>query len=169
MLTQIILDRFKCFDHLYMPLKPLTLIAGINGAGKSSVIQALLLLRQSCKDKDFDWSKSVVINGGLVDLDDASSLLYANASGEDADMVVSLENDDEDEITFRILPRQENGAASCSAEGDLDKAGIHGRCFRMISFTSMPIGSSRAASTPKAATRGWTAGWETARPATPPF
>lgn len=122
MLTQIILDRFKCFDHLYMPLKPLTLIAGINGAGKSSVIQALLLLRQSCKDKDFDWSKSVVINGGLVDLDDASSLLYANASGEDADMVVSLENDDEDEITFRILPRQENGAASCSAEGDLDRA-----------------------------------------------
>lgn len=122
MITQITLDRFKCFERLCMPLKPLTLIAGINGAGKSSIIQALLLLRQSCKDKDFDWSKKVVINGGLVDLDDASSLLYANTSGSDADIIISLENNDEDEIIFRILPKQENGAANCSTEGDLDKA-----------------------------------------------
>ena len=74
MLTQITLERFKCFNRLCMPLKPLTLIAGTNGAGKSSIIQALLLLRQSCKDKDYDWKQSVVINGGLVDLEDAGKL-----------------------------------------------------------------------------------------------
>ena len=41
MLTQITLERFKCFNRLYMPLKPLTLIAGTNGAGKSSIITGI--------------------------------------------------------------------------------------------------------------------------------
>ena len=122
MLTQIILERFKCFNRLYMPLKPLTLIAGTNGAGKSSIIQALLLLRQSCKDKDYDWKQSLVINGGLIDLEDAGKLLYINAEGDSSDILLSIENDDTDEITFHITPKQEKTTARCSAEGDLDKA-----------------------------------------------
>ena len=107
MLTQITLERFKCFNRLYMPLKPLTLIAGTNGAGKSSIIQALLLLRQSCKDKDYDWKQSLVINGGLIDLEDAGKLLYINAEGDSSDILLSIENDDTDEITFHITPKQE--------------------------------------------------------------
>lgn len=122
MLTQVILERFKCFNRLCMPLKPLTLIAGTNGAGKSSIIQALLLLRQSCKDKDYDWKQSVIINGGLVDLDDANTLLYINTEGENGDIILSLENDDEDQITFHITPKQEKTIAYCHTEGDLDKA-----------------------------------------------
>ncbi len=122
MLTQITLERFKCFNRLYMPLKPLTLIAGTNGAGKSSIIQALLLLRQSCKDKDYDWKQSLVINGGLIDLEDAGKLLYINAEGDSSDILLSIENDDTDEITFHITPKQEKTTARCSAEGDLDKA-----------------------------------------------
>lgn len=122
MLTQITLERFKCFNRLYMPLKPLTLIAGTNGAGKSSIIQGLLLLRQSCKDKDYDWKKKVVINGGLVDLEDAGKLLYINAEGDSSDIVLRIENDDTDEIAFNISPKQEKTTASCSVEGDLDKA-----------------------------------------------
>lgn len=145
MLTQITLERFKCFNRLYMPLKPLTLIAGTNGAGKSSIIQALLLLRQSCKDKDYDWKQSVVINGGLTDLDDAGTLLYINAEGDHNDIVLSLENDDTDEITFRITPRQEKTTARCTTEGDLDKAKTNGLYFQTISFISMPTGNSPAA------------------------
>ena len=122
MLTQITLERFKCFNRLCMPLKPLTLIAGTNGAGKSSIIQALLLVRQSCKDKDYDWKQSVVINGGLVDLEDAGKLLYINAEGNDSDIVLNLENDDMDEITFHITPKQEKTTARCKAEGDLENA-----------------------------------------------
>ena len=122
MLTQITLERFKCFNRLYMPLKPLTLIAGTNGAGKSSIIQALLLLRQSCKDKDYDWKQSLVINGGLIDLEDAGKLLYINAEGDSSDILLSIENDDTDEITFHITTKQEKTTARCSAEGDLDKA-----------------------------------------------
>ncbi len=120
MITQIYLERFKCFESLCMPLKPLTLIAGTNGAGKSTIVQALLLLRQSCKDKDYDWHESVVINGDLVDLDDASALLYADASEES--IHISVENDGGEEIEFDIAPKQKETVASCTVEGDLDKA-----------------------------------------------
>lgn len=47
MLTNITIDNFKCHQHTELELKPLTILTGINGYGKSSVIQSLLLLRQS--------------------------------------------------------------------------------------------------------------------------
>jgi predicted ATPase len=39
------ISNFKCFDHLEVPIKPLTIFAGSNSSGKSSVIQTLLLAR----------------------------------------------------------------------------------------------------------------------------
>lgn len=122
MLTQITLDRFKCFNHLYMPLKPLTLIAGVNGAGKSSVIQALLMLVQSCKDKDYDWRSNVVINGGLTDLDNARFLIYNSAEAGRGTVDITVENDDEQQISFVITPKQTDRVAPCITEGNLDEA-----------------------------------------------
>lgn len=47
MLTQIELQHFKCFELLKLPLAPLTLLAGANASGKSTVLQSLGLLHQS--------------------------------------------------------------------------------------------------------------------------
>ena len=122
MLTEITLDRFKCFNHFYMPLKPLTLIAGVNGAGKSSVIQALLMLVQSCRDKDYDWKEHVVINGDLTDLDNARFLMYNSADADKGTVDVTVENDDEKQISFAITPKQTDRVAPCVTEGNLDEA-----------------------------------------------
>lgn len=46
MLTRIKLENFKCFRELDLKCAPLTLLTGINGTGKSSVFQALLLTRE---------------------------------------------------------------------------------------------------------------------------
>lgn len=65
MINTLLLDHFKCFEHLRLPLAPLTLLTGINAAGKSTVIQSLALLRQSnmtCK------STTLSLNGELVQL-----------------------------------------------------------------------------------------------------
>lgn len=122
MLTQITLERFKCFNHLYMPLKPLTLIAGVNGAGKSSVIQALLMLVQSCKDKDYDWRNNVVINGDLTDLDNARFLIYNGAEADKGTVDITVENDDEQQISFVVTPKQTDRVAPCVTEGNLEEA-----------------------------------------------
>ena len=122
MISSVTLNNFKCFEHLYIPLRKLTLIAGVNGAGKSSVIQSLLLLRQSCLDKDTDWKQGLVIKGRLVDLDDASQLLYAGADAANPNINIEIENDETETIAFDMEASSVNNVAKASATGDLDKA-----------------------------------------------
>ena len=66
MLTRLDLGHFKCFTSLRLPLAPLNLLSGINAAGKSSVMQALVLLHQTMRDHE--WSDKLMLNGSVIDL-----------------------------------------------------------------------------------------------------
>ena len=66
MLTQIDLQHFKCFELLKLPLRPLTLLSGTNASGKSSILQALVLLHQTMLEQE--WSESLLLNGASVRL-----------------------------------------------------------------------------------------------------
>lgn len=43
----ITIKNFKCFSDTIIPINNLTVLAGVNGSGKSSIIQSLLLLRKA--------------------------------------------------------------------------------------------------------------------------
>lgn len=45
MISELTLINFKCFQKESMCFRPLTILTGANAAGKSSVLQALLLLQ----------------------------------------------------------------------------------------------------------------------------
>lgn len=64
MLTRVELSYFKCFEHLGLPLAPLTLLTGLNASGKSSVFQALALLHQTMREHE--WSHRLSLNGSSV-------------------------------------------------------------------------------------------------------
>ena len=66
MLTQVDLSSFKCFDHLRLPLARLTLLTGLNASGKSSVLQALVLLHQTMREHE--WSTRLALNGAALRL-----------------------------------------------------------------------------------------------------
>ena len=66
MIARIELKHFKCFEQLNLPIAPLTLLSGQNGSGKSSVIQALVLLHQTMHDHE--WSNRLMLNGTAVKL-----------------------------------------------------------------------------------------------------
>jgi predicted ATPase len=66
MLTKIELCDFKCFDNLKLPLANLTLLSGANASGKSSVLQALVLLNQTMRDHE--WSRRLLLNGDTIKL-----------------------------------------------------------------------------------------------------
>ena len=66
MLTQLDLRHFKCFELLHLPLRSLTLLAGTNASGKSSVLQALVLLHQTMREHE--WSLRLMLNGKSVQL-----------------------------------------------------------------------------------------------------
>ena len=78
MLQQIKLRNFKCFDAQELTCAPLTLLCGLNGMGKSSIIQALLVLRQSFESEDLKRGR-LVVSGDLADLGTGRDILCADA------------------------------------------------------------------------------------------
>ena len=73
MLSFIRLVNFKCFEELELRCAPLTLLCGLNGMGKSSVIQALLLLNASRN------SDRLELNHASVDLGAPRDVLFEDA------------------------------------------------------------------------------------------
>ena len=61
MIRQFELRHFKCFERLELPLRPLTVLSGTNAAGKSTVVQPLVLLHQTMLDHE--WSRRLALNG----------------------------------------------------------------------------------------------------------
>ena len=66
MISQIRLENYKCFKQLSLELSNLNVLAGINSMGKSSIIQVLLLLRQSFSNNAL--KKGLHLNGSYIQL-----------------------------------------------------------------------------------------------------
>lgn len=75
MLDFIGLGNFKAFDEIELNLGHLTLLSGLNGSGKSTVLQAIGLLRQSFDGK-FLLGGEVALNGELVEIGTGRDALY---------------------------------------------------------------------------------------------
>ncbi|MEH2064652.1 MAG: DUF3696 domain-containing protein [Nostoc sp.] len=78
MITSLRLINFKRFDNQFLEFRPLTLISGLNSTGKSSVLQSLLLLRQSYQ-QDLLPKTGLALNGELVNIGTAQDALYESA------------------------------------------------------------------------------------------
>ena len=78
MLKTIKLTNFKCFERLELACAPLTLLCGLNGMGKSSVFQALLVLRQSFAAGELLLGR-LILNGELIELGTGQDVLFEAA------------------------------------------------------------------------------------------
>ena len=78
MLREIRLANFKCYEALNLNCAPLTLLCGLNGMGKSSVIQALLVLRQSFVTGELEEGR-LALSGELVDLGTGRDVFFEGA------------------------------------------------------------------------------------------
>ncbi len=87
MLEYITLKNFKCFDELQMRVAPLTLVTGCNGAGKSTVMQALLAVRQSSVAR-YLQDNLLTLNGDLVNLISGNEVLYRQAKSDGFDICI---------------------------------------------------------------------------------
>lgn len=73
MITQLDLHLFKCFEIMRLPIAPLTLLSGSNASGKSSVLQALVLLHQTIREHE--WSRRLMLNGESIRLGTVSDVI----------------------------------------------------------------------------------------------
>ncbi len=98
-LRSVTLTRFKCFAQQEITLRPVTVFTGLNGMGKSSVIQSLLLLRQSARANLLRPSThgagptGLLLNGDLLRLGTASEVLHESAEVDD--LGIALRSDDD--------------------------------------------------------------------------
>lgn len=98
MITEITLENFKCYKKLdTIQLAKVNLLAGSNGRGKSSLLQALLLLAQS-----LDSEKSLnhlEMNGRFVEL---GTFADVQNSAKDGNPTIHYKTDDKDESDILI-------------------------------------------------------------------
>lgn len=81
MLDFIRIERFKSLNDAQFPLAGLNLFSGLNGMGKSSLIQTLLLLRQSY-EKNTLPDKGLLLKGDYVSVGTGQDILSENAEKE---------------------------------------------------------------------------------------
>jgi len=91
MINRIRVENFKCFREQIFSLKGLTVLAGLNGTGKSSVIQSLLLLRQAgfCTDGtpgNLRWQ------GKLADVGSFDDAIYEGAARDMIELEVTFDS-----------------------------------------------------------------------------
>jgi predicted ATPase len=87
MISSLEINNFKCFEQLRLSFGPLTLLTGLNGGGKSSAIQPLLLLAQNFRD--MDRPSAFALNGSLVHLGTVGDVLPSEATSSRVEFTVS--------------------------------------------------------------------------------
>lgn len=90
MLRELHVASFKCFESLELQLRPMTLLSGTNGGGKSSVIQSLVLLAHTLSHRE--WSDSLLLDGPELALGSAADVLNQRAARRRLSLGASADN-----------------------------------------------------------------------------
>jgi predicted ATPase len=99
MIRHVVFKNFKSLKSVALSTAPLTLLSGLNGIGKSSFVQAILLLRQL-------KTEALLLNGEWMPVRVGKDLIYKSA--EDDDVVLSFETADGKAADIRITVATEN-------------------------------------------------------------
>lgn len=90
MINTINLKNFKCFNNIELSLSRLNVLTGLNGMGKSSVIQSILLVKQSNEHEEL--SKKIILNGKYVTLGKCKDILNEHADVEEIGIAFAEDN-----------------------------------------------------------------------------
>ena len=102
-MDNLLIQNFKCFQDVTIPINALTVMAGANGNGKSTAIQALLFLRktieENCKifeehyiTERAEIESNVSLNSGyMLSLGNSGFVLNRQLSGDE--IIIGLSDD----------------------------------------------------------------------------
>lgn len=114
MIERLSIDGYKCLREISVPTGGLNVLAGPNASGKSSILQALLLLRQSA-DKDGNV-EGLHLSGPLYEAGTAQDALHPaseyqlklalQVDGNNTDFSFHHDREDKDRASRRVLPAE---------------------------------------------------------------
>jgi len=133
MLTELKLFQFKRFKDEEIELYPLTLLTGINGMGKSSVIQSLLALRQSYDRGELIQRNQLLIEGELTNIVSPDAMLSSAAN----DKTVAFELSDSNGNNLRWSAQAEGGSNTlplklANIKGDISRSNLFANDFQYL-------------------------------------
>lgn len=121
MLQSVELINFKCFQKQTFRITSLTVLAGLNGTGKSSLLQSLLLLRQSCGE--FGLKQGLKLNGAYVNLGSAMDVLYEKSETDSLSIAIQ-ENDQLDRYQFSCTDSYSDNLSLEEYRGSIGKDSV---------------------------------------------
>ena len=88
------IENFKCFENQEIEFSNLTILAGNNGVGKSTVIQAFLLVAQTLdKESYIIQPKRLYLNDYYCELGSSQQLRYKEANTDEIEFIFTDDND----------------------------------------------------------------------------
>ncbi|MDI9349002.1 MAG: DUF3696 domain-containing protein [Candidatus Symbiobacter sp.] len=112
MIHSLRLSNFKIFKDLTLPLAPLTLLAGINSGGKSTIMQSLILLKQSL-NQHF-WHGELLVHGSEMSLGTVNDVLCEFASSKEISIGISGEYVSRESYVTLDFDASKRDAYACS-------------------------------------------------------
>ena len=108
MLKSLYIENFKCFESENINFEKLTVFAGENGSGKSTVIQSLLLLKQShdIHNKTISELEKLYLNDYYCELGSYKDVLHCETDNEY--ILFAFTDEDDSRIDLQCIEDKEN-------------------------------------------------------------
>jgi len=103
MLSSIYIKNYKILDEIDLTLSNLNLISGKNSVGKSSLIQVLLLLRQSFEQNTL-LEEGLRLQGEYINIGRGKDALNNSADEDVFEFILNWEDDNELNLSYNYNP-----------------------------------------------------------------
>lgn len=131
MIHHLRLRNFKCFREVDLPFGAITVLSGSNGTGKSSVLQAMLLLRQSYQLGLLN-TRGLALNGDLVRLGSGKDAWFEGAEEDVISFEMSIEGGLATKWSFRIEGQSDVLPLNQPPEDRILEGGLFGKSFHYL-------------------------------------
>ncbi|NML71270.1 DUF3696 domain-containing protein [Chryseobacterium sp. RP-3-3] len=125
MIKEIFLKNFKCFDEkVSFTANKLNLLTGINGRGKSSLLQSILLISQSNWNIWDKEENQIYLNSSYVELGTYEDIKNSYTTNKVIEIGFTLESDSVEEKVNYLLSENEQDHLQLSARLSLENGNI---------------------------------------------
>lgn len=94
MIDELTLRNFKCFSEITLRFSAVNILTGLNGMGKSTVMQSILLLGQS--QKSMRSEQALSLKGRYVNLGAGQDILFEKAEADEIEIGIRIRDSKEE-------------------------------------------------------------------------